>query len=654
MFPIKLSSFKISIFYGLIFLPIFSQADNFKHNNYNNHGVVGLINTPTARFFNEGVHGFTLYDGTPDQKITLSSNPYDWMEASFFYTNVQGYPYPNFEYQDYKDKGFNFKLRLKKEGSLPALAIGFYDFAGTGMYSSEYIVSSYGINNIDFHFGLGWGRLNQKEGAIKNPLRYLSSNFGDRPLGWSSGGGQFEVSKFFSGETATPFYGIAYKYNDNLLIKIERDTISARDFSTPLVFEESNNRYSLGFDYLLNENFSLGASFERGNHFSLKFVYKNNPTKSAGQYDYKKPDIKSDDSKYTKLIKNLEENGIGVNKISETSRSIGLELTQFIHPNLNLVEEIISQASKEAGITKNIKKDLKIADLTAIQEIDKNFERNAKIIYNRDSKRAINTSTGIRFRPFLASREEFFKGALMLENDTEFVIRKNLFLYTNLKYSLANNFDDLRFPPVFTYPAQVRSDVKQYLKNMNEGILIGRMQLDYHITPRKNHHLMFTGGILEDMFSGYGMEYLFFKQNKNYSFGIELFKVKKRDYDWGFGHLDYENTLLTANYYYRNYGLIPFDLRLSVGEYLAGDMGATIELSRKFRGGVEFGVFATLTDVTFEQFGEGSFDKGITFKIPIYGNMINYTWRPLTKDPGARLVRKNTLQDLLVRFRPIE
>ena len=154
MFPIKLSSFKISIFYGLIFLPIFSQADNFKHNNYNNHGVVGLINTPTARFFNEGVHGFTLYDGTPDQKITLSSNPYDWMEASFLYKCTR--LYPNFEYQDYKDKGFNFKLRLKKEGSLPALAIGFYDFAGTGMYSSEYIVSSYGINNIDFHFGLGW------------------------------------------------------------------------------------------------------------------------------------------------------------------------------------------------------------------------------------------------------------------------------------------------------------------------------------------------------------------------------------------------------------------------------------------------------------------------------------------------------------------
>ena len=70
---------------------------------------------------------------------------------------------------------------------------------------------------------------------------------------------------------------------------------------------------------------------------------------------------------------------------------------------------------------------------------------------------------------------------------------------------------------------------------VNSGILIGRAQLDYHITPRVNHHLMFTGGILEDMFSGVGMEYLYFKPNTNYSFGIELFKVKKETIN---GNLD--------------------------------------------------------------------------------------------------------------------
>jgi hypothetical protein len=162
-----------------------------------------------------------------------------------------------------------------------------------------------------------------------------------------------------------------------------------------------------------------------------------------------------------------------------------------------------------------------------------------------------------------------------------------------------------------------------------------------------------TAGILEDMFSGYGMEYLYHKQNTNYAFGFELFNVRKRDYSWRFGHLDYENLIYTSSFYYRNYGLIPFDLKLSAGEYLAGDVGTTFEISRTFDTGVSFGVFATFTDVTTAQFGEGSFDKGLFFNIPIYGDLVNYTWRPLTKDPGARLVRKHNLHDLLVRFRPI-
>ena len=59
--------------------------------------------------------------------------------------------------QDYKDKGFNLKIRLKEEGIFPAIAIGFNDIAGTGLYSSEYIVGSYGIDKLDMHFGLGWG-----------------------------------------------------------------------------------------------------------------------------------------------------------------------------------------------------------------------------------------------------------------------------------------------------------------------------------------------------------------------------------------------------------------------------------------------------------------------------------------------------------------
>ena len=211
----KKSFFLISIFWSFSI-----YSDNFDFNIYNNHGVVGLINTPTARFYDEGVHGITVYDGTPDQKMTLSASPYDWMEASFYYTNVQDRPYCPFdEYdfckQDLKDKGFNFKLRLKEEGVLPAIAIGLYDFAGTGLYSSEYIVASYGIDNIDIHFGLGWGQLNGSNNKINNPFGYFSDRFNTRSLDTGSGG-NFDINKYFTSKTVSPFYGISYSLNNKI------------------------------------------------------------------------------------------------------------------------------------------------------------------------------------------------------------------------------------------------------------------------------------------------------------------------------------------------------------------------------------------------------------------------------------------------------
>ena len=102
------------IFFFLSFQVI---ADSFDFNTYNRHGIVGLINTPTARFYDEGVHGITVYGSDIDQKITLTSNPYDWFEASFFYMNTEleqscrQYIDSKVYCQGYKDKGFNIKLR---------------------------------------------------------------------------------------------------------------------------------------------------------------------------------------------------------------------------------------------------------------------------------------------------------------------------------------------------------------------------------------------------------------------------------------------------------------------------------------------------------------------------------------------------------------
>ena len=631
------------------------EADSFIFNTLNNHGSVGLINTPTARIYNESSFGITFYNGNPDQKITMTSSPYDWLEASFFYSNISDKPYCGFEFdpvcdQDYKDKGFNFKIKLKEEGKWPAIALGLNDIAGTGYYSSEYIVGSYGVNKTDFHFGLGWGSLNGSDKRFNNPLGYIWDNFNDRPDYLEDSGGQFQASRYFSGKTASPFFGISHVLSNKVIFKLEYDSTL-----TPgkIGYEESSQDLSIGVDFNITENFVLSIATERGNSSTLRFSYKSDPKVSKPPHQFRESKHKETDSSYVKFIRNLNENGIGVNKIIEGSEQIGVQVSQFTHPNLDIIDEIIRRASYDAGINKPLKTDFRIANLKARTEYDEVFEKNSKIIYQKQNKKRLKTNTRLSLRPFLASREEFFKGALLIENTSEFSFFDNLFFSSNIKYSIADNFDDLKYPPVNTYPAQVRSDIKDYLKNFDGGIFIGRAQFDYYLSPNENHHIMLTAGILEEMFNGIGFEYLFYEQDSNYAIGFEMFEVKKRDYKMRFGTLDYKNVSGHLNFYYRNYRYIPFDAKISYGEYLAGDEGVTIDLSRSFSNGIKFGIFATFTDVSSDQFGEGSFDKGIYFNIPVFSNLINYSWKPLTKDPGAKLARKNSLYDLLVKFRPI-
>ena len=639
----------------LLFLLIFfglsipnGHSDSFRYNTYNNHGMVGLINMPTARTHDEGSHGFSFYYGTPDQKITITSSPYDWLEASVFYSNIKENPVGcNFQ-NCRKDKGFNFKIRLKEEGVFPALALGINDIGGTGLYSSEFLVASYGINNLDMHFGLGWGTLDGKS-SIKNPFGYLSDSFKERPELENIQGGQFSPKTYFSGKTASPFYGISYALNSKVLFKIEHDTTLTDRYDLPYDFPES--RFTYGLDYLINDNFNIGISAERGNYISFRFAIKQ--SLKAKEHKYNKPEKIKNESSQTSLIRNLQANGLGVNKIVENADSIGIEISQFSHPSINIIEDIIMTAKGESGIKKDIKVNYKIGGLEAESEFDQAFINRSKSIYERqEGADRLIQNTRINIRPFIAAREDFIKLSVLLQNDGEYIIKDNFFFTYNLKYSIWDNFEDLTYPATEVYPAEVRSDVKEYLKNFDGGITIGRAQFDYHISPKENNHVMATAGILEEMFSGYGFEYLYFDNDKDYAYGFEIFDVVKRDYKMKFGTRDYKNTVGSVNFYYRNKRILPLDAKISYGEYLAGDRGLTFELSRSYLNGTSFGVFATFSDVSREQYGEGSFDKGIYFNIPIGGNIGSYTWRPLTKDPGAKLTRKHTLYDLLVKFRP--
>ena len=122
-----------------------------------------------------------------------------------------------------------------------------------------------------------------------------------------------------------------------------------------------------------------------------------------------------------------------------------------------------------------------------------------------------------------------------------------------------------------------------------------------------------------------------------------------------FDLLDYNTTVSHLSLYYDAGGM--FDIEINVGRYLAGDFGATTTISRKFGSGWEVGGYATLTDVPFDLFGEGSFDKAIYASVPIdwiisspsrIRRRLNI--RPITRDGGANLASARKLYKQIERY----
>ena len=83
---------------------------------------------------------------------------------------------------------------------------------------------------------------------------------------------------------------------------------------------------------------------------------------------------------------------------------------------------------------------------------------------------------------------------------------------------------------------------------------------------------------------------------------------------------------------------------------MAKDKGATIDLSKRFGNGVTVGAYATFTDVSSKEYGEGSFSKGFYIAIPLDLMTMTSTrsvpvirWSPLTRDGGQMLGRAYSL-----------
>jgi hypothetical protein len=198
----------------------------------------------------------------------------------------------------------------------------------------------------------------------------------------------------------------------------------------------------------------------------------------------------------------------------------------------------------------------------------------------------------------------------------------------------------------------VRSDITEYYKEGINGFRDFKLTYDARIAPTVYGEL--KAGYLEDMYAGVGGNVIWRPDDSNIAIGVDLYQVWQRAFNRLFGFRSYQILTGHASVYYQwpEHGL---NLAVHVGRYLAGDWGATFQVTRRFETGVEVGAFATFTNVPFSKFGEGSFDKGIIIRIPLEWVLPLYTQpayaldlHSLTRDGGQRLAGDDSLYDKLV------
>jgi hypothetical protein len=195
----------------------------------------------------------------------------------------------------------------------------------------------------------------------------------------------------------------------------------------------------------------------------------------------------------------------------------------------------------------------------------------------------------------------------------------------------------------------VRSDFLKYFAQGKTGI--GMLDSEYRFRFAPAVFAVAKVGYLESMFAGGGGEILWRPEGQRWALGADAYEVWQRGFDRLFDLQGYHTFTGHVSLYYAS-PWHDLNFMLSAGQYLAGDRGLTFQVTRRFSTGVEIGAFFTKTNVSSEQFGEGSFDKGIIVRIPLSWALPIETqgqWgidlRPVQRDGGQRLSGDATLFD---------
>ena len=662
----------------------------------NDWGSIGLLQTPTARMSKAGEARFHFSNVYPYDRYNTFMQPFDFLEIGFRYTSIVNALYGPEELsgnQTYKDKSVDFKSRLVNEtATIPQIAVGMIDLTGTGLFSSEYLVASKRFGNFDGSIGIGWGYLGSS-GNITNPTAIVFGEGYKRRVNDVGQGGQLPTGSYFRGNTAL-FGGLQYQTPLNKwILKLEYDgnNYQQEPFSNKLP-QRSPVNASVLYRYSNAVDFSLG--FERGNTYMLGI------TLHAPLNKINVPKV-SDPPTLSVLKTRPKTNpiwdgvaadisgfsGWSVNHIGDVGNTLHVVLDNVYGTHFNdRMERVIGVLHRNAPDTieefslvfiekgmpmtqRVVHREAWVKNSLEFQGIDDYFQATQVIderepnalpttnqLFSENSYKSYASrfgySIGPSFQQSLGGPDSFVLFRASVSSSFGYKLLDSTSITGTLNLGLIDNYGKFKYTAPSDLP-RVRTFTREYMTTTQ--LYLPNLQITHSGKLVNDQYYSFYGGYLESMFAGVGGEWLYRPWHGPLAFGIDINRVQQRSFEQDFSfnnagsQTNYRVTTGHASTYWDT-GWESVLVKFSVGRYLAGDTGATINLGRAFNNGVEIGAWVTKTNVSAAQFGEGSFDKGIYLKIPFdvmttsrSSGAANLVYQPLLRDGGAQLNRGITL-----------
>ncbi len=652
----------------------------------NDFGGVGLLQTPTARMAPAGEISINANRTDPYSRYSFSLQPFDWMEGTFRYTSISNREYGSADAsgeQSYKDKAFDVKFRMVQEDRwTPEIALGGMDIGGTGLFSSEYIVGNKRFGDLDFSLGLAWGYLGNR-GELENPLGWVDDRFNTRPTSDSTG--ELSANSYFRGRPS-PFGGINWQTPwDRLSVKLEYD---GNDYQhEPLNNnQKQKSPFNIGMVFKAADSVDLHAAFERGNTAMFGItLHTNFATRQApAKVSDPAPEPLADNvqghqqppTDWADVSRRLADNaGYKVDRITRKDSEVVVygEQTRYLYPPeavgraarildnstdddiqwFTVIDSRYGQPVVETSVPRNVFRDVAnqerpLADLRRATEQNVPLPQQEELLYAQRPD-PFSYNLGLGYNQSIGGPDNFLLYQFTADLDSEYRFTPSLWWNGLLSANLINNYDNFKYDAPSGLP-RVRTDVRKYMTTSD--LTLPTFQLNKTARLDQDLYGMVYGGYLESMYAGVGGELLYRPMGSDWALGANLDLVRQRDFDQHFGLRDYQTATGLVTLYWRT-GFQDILATVSAGRYLARDWGSTFDLSRQFRNGVRFGTWVTLTTASKEEFGEGSFDKGIYVSIPFDELMssstmrrANLSWNPLTRDGGAMLNHYYSLYDL--------